>query len=220
MTHDRRWGLGRSRRVQRAIFAGLAGVLVLALPGAALAKAGAPAATAKAAATSTWKLTFSDEFTGSKLDTTKWGVYNGVPKGGTGRWDPSLAWVQAGMLVLRSKQIGGQWATSGVSNARAGSQKYGKWEVRFRIDAGNGIGYALLLYPASGAWPPEVDFAEDGGGTRQSTTATLHWAPGNQQSHATVAMNATVWHVMGVIVQPGYTQYTVDGVVFATMQRA
>src|SRR4051812_36330984 len=158
-----------------------------------------------------WKLTFSDDFNGSAVDSTKWGVYNGIPKGGVGRWDKSMTIVSGGMLILRAQKVNGEWLTGGVSNARAGSQKYGKWAVRFRISAANGIGYALLLYPGNGGWPPEVDFAEDGGGTRQSSMATLHWAPGNQQVHNTLKVDNTAWHTMGVVVAPGSTKYPLAG---------
>ena len=166
---------------------------------------------------STWKMTFSDDFNGSAIDTSKWGVYNGTPKGGVGRWDKSMTTVSGGMLHLRAQKVNGQWLTAGVSNARAGSQKYGKWAVRFRIASANGIGYALLLYPGNGGWPPEVDFAEDGGGARQSSMATLHWAPGNQQVHNTLKVDNTSWHTMGAIITPSYTQYTLDGVVWASV---
>jgi hypothetical protein len=48
---------------------------------------------------STFKLTFSDEFDGDKLDTTKWQAPE-MPRQGSCRWVPSLATVRDGALHL------------------------------------------------------------------------------------------------------------------------
>jgi hypothetical protein len=164
-----------------------------------------------------WTVTFADDFTGRDLDRHRWGRYRGRPGGAppSARWDPGHAVVRDGKLVLRGEKVGGEWLTAGVSMARAGSQTYGRWDVRFRIGRGNGVGYAVLMYPADGGWPPEIDFAEDGGGLRRSSQATLHWGEGNKTVHRSVSADFSVWHTVSVIWSKGSLRYLLDGQVWA-----
>ena len=69
----------------------------------------------------------------------------------------------------------------------------------------------------TGSWPPEIDFAEDGGGNRQTTTATLHYGSGNTQVQRSVNADFTQWHTLGVEWTPGKLVYTLDGQPWATV---
>lgn len=90
--------------------------------------------------------------------------------------------------------------------------------MRFRIDRGYGIGYALLLWPASEHWPPEIDFGEDGGGSRQRTTATVHYGAQNSTIARSVSVDFSRWHTLGVEWSPGVLAYTLDGRSWATVR--
>jgi hypothetical protein len=159
-----------------------------------------------------WKVSFADDFTAGGLDLSRWGRYEGRPGGAppTAVWERGNVAVRDGKLLLKGRQVGGRWVTAGVSMARAGSRTYGRWDVRFRIQRGNGVGYAILLYPADGGWPPEIDIAEDGGGRRTGTQASLHWGRDNQQLHRSVSADFTGWHTVGVIWEPGRLRYLLD----------
>lgn len=169
-----------------------------------------------------WREVFSDDFTGNQLDTNKWNTYEG-PAGGDPNtlWDQSHVYVHGGMLQLqnyRDKNDGNKWVSAGISSDVGLHQTYGKYLVRFRMDKGDGITGILLLWPANNQWPPEVDFAENGGGDRSSMTATLFYGANNQQIQNTVQADFTQWHTMGVEWTPGSLKYTLDGQVWASVQ--
>ena len=169
-----------------------------------------------------WRRVFSDDFNGTQLDPKKWGKYSGEPGGDPGGWwDPSHVVVANGMVSLlnyKDPRFGGRWVSGGMSSAVALHQEYGKYAIRFRVDAGQGIAYAILLWPSNNTWPPEIDFAEDGGGARQLSTATVHFNPGDDQLQRAVRADFTKWHTMGVEWTPDSLRYTIDGEVWATVK--
>lgn len=179
-----------------------------------------------------WTQVFADNFPGSTLG-SGWGAYQGQPGGDPGGWwDPSHVVVGNGMLQLQcyvdpahaNPSNQGGYVCGGVSSAPAVKQTYGRYDVRFRVDQGNGLAYVALLWPSgNGGWPPEVDFAEDGGGNRTQTTATLHCGSNGNDScqvQASVSADFSQWHTLGVEWTPGSLVYTLDGQTWATMTRS
>jgi beta-glucanase (GH16 family) len=166
-------------------------------------------------------LALCDDFAGVSLDRSKWGAYEGQPGGDPGGWwDPSHVVVHNGVLELqnyRDPKFGNRWVSGGVSSARALKQTYGLYLVRFRVDKGNGIGAILLLWPSTDSWPPEIDFAEDGGGDRSATTATLHYGSDNHQIQRSVTADFSQWHTIGVAWSAGQLSYILDNKVWATV---
>jgi beta-glucanase (GH16 family) len=170
-----------------------------------------------------WRLAFSDNFTNG-LNQDNWGLYEGQPGGDPGGWwDPSHVVVKNGVANLetyRDPNFGNKWVSGGMSSAYALHQMYGKYLVRFRATVGYGVSNVLLLWPSVGPWPPEIDFAEDGGTSstgRPSMTATLHYNADNEQIQSTVHADFTKWHTMGVEWTPGKLVYTLDGHTWATV---
>lgn len=194
---------------------GMPVALAVALPRAAPQRLGAQAP-------SVWRLVFFDDFSRG-LNRSRWGRYSGQPGGDPGGWwAPSHVRVKRGILTLatyRDPTFGGRWASGGVSSAPALKQTYGKYKVRVRIDRGRGVAFVALLWPSQGGWPPEVDFAENGGETRSRDhiTATLHFGPDNSQIQRTLWGHFTRWHVLGVEWTPGSLTYTIDGRVWAAV---
>jgi beta-glucanase (GH16 family) len=118
------------------------------------------------------------------------------------------------MLVLsayRDRSQGGRWVTGGVSSSPGLVQTYGKYLVRFRMDAGIGVSHALLLFPADNTWPPEVDFSENNGTGSVGVLATLHYGATDQHQFQRLDVNVTQWHTLGVEWLPGSLTFTVDG---------
>jgi beta-glucanase (GH16 family) len=163
-----------------------------------------------------WKQVFYDDFV-HRLDASRWGTYRGQPGGDPGGWyEPSHVVVKDGLLNLetyRDPRFGGKWVSGGLSSAPGLKQTYGRYEVRFRMDAGRGVGVALLLWPVADHWPPEIDFGEHGGETRarEHMTATLHYGSGNRQIQRTVHADFTHWQTLGVEWTPGKLVYTLNG---------
>jgi hypothetical protein len=171
-----------------------------------------------------WSLAFADNFTGDSLS-ARWFTYDGQPAGDPGGYfSSSHVHVGDGVLRLkgyRDRSFGGRWVTAGVQVVRSLRQTYGQYLVRFRVQNGQGIAYALVLWPASNRWPPEVDFAEDSGAApRRSTLATIHYADAagtHRMIHRSTAVDLTRWHTLGVKWTPGHITLTLDGTAWATV---
>ena len=165
---------------------------------------------------SRWHRVFADGF-GHGLSAARWGRYSGQPGGDPGGWwAPSHVVVRRGVLRLesyRDPRFGDRWVSGGVSSARALKQTYGRYELRFRMDAGRGVAGVLLLWPVRDHWPPEIDFAESGGTgpARNAMTATLHYEADNEQIQRTVHADFTRGHRIGVEWTPGRLVYRLDG---------
>jgi beta-glucanase (GH16 family) len=172
-----------------------------------------------------WRRVFADDFTGAALDAASWGAYSGQPQGDPGGWwEPSHTVVAGGAALLRTYRDpdrSGRWVSGGMSSAPGLKQTYGKYLVRFRMDRGYGVAPVLLLFPSADHWPPEIDFAEDGGAThvRDHTTATLHYGvrPNDRQIQRRVDADFTRWHTAGVEWTAGRLTYTLDGRPWATL---
>lgn len=179
-----------------------------------------------------WHMVFSDDFTGTSLNTNAWGTYSGQPGGDSGAWwDPSHVVVKDGELVLENfvdpAHDGGKsgiYVSGGVSSANALTQQYGKYLMRFRADGGLGIAQIGLLWPSNNSWPPEIDFDEDAGEdglARAHSTATYHCGSnGNdscQVAHTLSNVDLTQWHTIGVEWTAAGLVYTFDGQNWATV---
>jgi beta-glucanase (GH16 family) len=122
--------------------------------------------------------------------------------------------------TYRDPRYAGRWVSAGVSSAPALRQTYGKYEVRVRMDRGKGVAFVALLWPVRGVWPPEIDFAENGGETsaRDRIAATLHYGSDNSQLERMLRVDLTRWHTVGVEWLPGKLIYTIDGRQWAVLR--
>jgi beta-glucanase (GH16 family) len=151
-----------------------------------------------------------------------WGSYSGRPGGnGNGLWAHDHVAVRGDDLHLVGDWQNGTFVTGGLM-AKDFASTYGKYEVRFRVSKARGVKYALLLWPASGTWPSagEIDFAEDGGGHRTSTTGTVHYGASNSQVQHHVAADFTQFQTVGVEWTPGKIVYTLNGRPWGTVTGA
>jgi beta-glucanase (GH16 family) len=161
-----------------------------------------------------WHRVFADDFGGSTLN-SDWFTYEGQPSGdAAGYFSPNQVTVGGGLLNIagsRDPSRGNIYVTGGVSNRATAAQVYGKYEVRFRMDLGRGVAYALLLWPHTNVYPPEIDFAEDNGTNRRTNYASVHTSDGSPTLEHTVAGNFTQWHTAGMEWTPGHIVTTLDG---------
>ena len=169
-----------------------------------------------------WTRDYVDDFN-APLDVTKWGRYESSTNqsGMLSEYDLANVYTTNGSMVLKTYNAGGtDWRAGGVSGARGFSASQGKWTMRAKFDRAYGIGYAFLLYPKGGSWPPEVDIAEGtAGGPR--VMSTLHWSPTNlTDSRFKYGLDMTQWHTYGVILTDNKVEFTVDGGVWTTINNA
>ena len=167
-----------------------------------------------------WQLTYSTDFPGSSLP-SGWYAYNGEPGGDPdGNWDSSNVTVSNGtlnLLATPSAQGGVQFYNN--------PQTYGMYLVRMKGDyePDLDINNLAILWPAAqGVWPPEVDFFQDLGGTRQNFSASLHPGPDGNGGCCVIASptqdsDGTAWHTYGVQWTPSTLTYTIDGRVWASV---
>jgi beta-glucanase (GH16 family) len=182
-----------------------------------------------------WHQVYADDFTGSTLNTwSAWSTYQNGPvpsNPDTAYWSPSHAKVGNGMLTIvgsRDPAVSpdGRIVTEGLGLWKLPAQTYGKYEALVRMDSCSAVKYAWLLWPSWGGWPNtgEIDFAEDEGGSRTGTVASVLY--GNPDgSAATLPQNRLTpsrpmsdWHVVGVEWTPGSVRYTLDGALWGTVQ--
>lgn len=204
--------------------AAMAGTLLLLAAGCSTSSRGHPprmhvASAHQADGPSPWRLVYFDDFRHG-LSPSYWGKYSGQPGGDPGgRWAPSHVVVVHGLLDLptyRDPQFRGRWVSGGLSSALAVRQVYGKYEVRVRMDPGYGVAGAVLLWPASNRWPPEVDLWETGGAhaDRDQAAATVHHGAQNTFVQRQIHARFTTWHTVGVEWLPSSLSFTLDGRTF------
>jgi hypothetical protein len=167
-----------------------------------------------------WRQVLAEDFNGTTLP-SGWGKYYGEPGSEKdGWWEPSHVTVGNGAMHLNGYKDGGRWVTGGVMNSHAAQTRYGKYEVRFRMTKGVGVKYAILLWPHSDNWPVdgEIDFAEDGGGNRSHTSATMHYGTTDRIIQREIfGQDFSQWHTVGVEWTPGKIVYTLDGKPWGTV---
>lgn len=155
-----------------------------------------------------WTPVFLDDFNGSSVDTTKWGVYEGRGNAGIGTRVRSAVTVNNGELQINATGT----ASGGMGSKYSGT--YGLYEVRARVDKNTSYNTAVLLWPKSEKWPEggEIDiseiFARDNA-TRMGSFA--HWGSDNQQVYHFENADFTQWHTFGVDWQADHLTYYLDG---------
>lgn len=166
-----------------------------------------------------WTQDFVDDF-GGPLNTATWSRYESTTNQANmlSEYDRTNVYTENGNMVLRTYNAGGvDWRAGGVSANPGFAAAQGKWVIRARFERAPGLGYAFLLYPRGGGWPPEVDIAEGtAGGPR--VMSTLHWSPSNlTDSRFKSGIDMSKWHTYGVILSDDKVQFTIDGAVWTTI---
>lgn len=180
-----------------------------------------------------WTLAWSDEFTGNKLDSSKWSI--GLPwtgDDGTNRHhnnqyasviaDEDVS-VHDGCLWLTSRRAevpnpkGGSYHfTEGlITTSGKFKQTYGYYVMRAKLPTEAGPGSWPAFWMLSEGWPPEMDILEYWGSNNRTHQGTVvKTAKENQRwdSHHESEVSLAGWHTYGMQWGPGYQIYDVDGV--------
>ncbi len=134
-------------------------------------------AAATAHAQDGWTPTFTEEFDGTGIDTTRWNTsvqhnYNGELQ----TYVDSALLVQDGFLRVSATMTTSIPYTSGwIDTQGKFSQLYGYFEIRCKMPAGQGFWPAFWLLPEDGSWPPEIDVVEFLGHDPNTVYFTNHW---------------------------------------------
>jgi Beta-glucanase/Beta-glucan synthetase len=167
-----------------------------------------------------WRQAFTDDFTGTTLSRA-WITYEGEPAADPGGYfKPSHVEVSGGLLTIgawREPEHHNLYVTGGISNRHTFASAYGRYDIRFRMDRGTGIAYALLLWPLDNRYPPEIDIAEDNGRDRSILYSAVHPAAGGRTILNEVPGDFTDWHTVSLEWTPGSLVFTLDGEPWATV---
>ncbi|TWF79561.1 beta-glucanase (GH16 family) [Pseudonocardia hierapolitana] len=155
-----------------------------------------------------WRLVFSDDFDGTRLDPTVWNRYNSVGGFGNGFRRPEAITVEDGMLRITARGN----VSGGMNHER--SQRYGRWEFRARTDKGRGRGSAILLWPDSldKEADGELDMMEVPREDRSQAHFVIHYSAQNKLAGNKVAGDFSQWHTFAMDWLPNRITWYVDGV--------
>jgi beta-glucanase (GH16 family) len=130
-----------------------------------------------------WQLVFSDEFSGSGVDSSKWHTtywWGGWKGEEQQEYVPSGVTLSGGAAHLTARPrpghkypyTSGMLATWGRFNLSRGTVV----EARVKTPAGVGLWPAVWLHTVSGHWPPEIDILETRGFEPSTWLLSAHWA--------------------------------------------
>lgn len=177
-----------------------------------------------------WRLTFHDEFDGSKLDESKWmdRYWHGRTHANHEQeyYAPDGYTVSDGQLHLnanpvasgaRDKTKGMPYTSGMVSSYGKFSQKYGWFEIRARFPRGKGYWPAFWLLPENRSWPPEIDILEILGHEPAIAHFTVHFRDAQRRhrddTHQWTGPDFSKgFHTFACDWEPGLIVWYVDGI--------
>jgi beta-glucanase (GH16 family) len=136
-----------------------------------------------------WTLTWSDEFSGSELDLTKWKYDLGQGQNGWGNGEyqtytkrPENIKLDTGNLVITALNVpfgGANFSSARIKTQGLFAQKYGRFEARIKTPYGPGIWPAFWMLGeniSEVGWPRcgEIDILEIRGQMPNTVFGTLH----------------------------------------------
>ena len=180
-----------------------------------------------------YKLVFDEEFDGKTLDRSVWNVELHEPGWVNEEWQEywdseENIYLEDGHLVLKPVQkkdtMGSGAFTSGRVNTMGKHEfKYGFFESRLKVPAGNGFLPAFWLMTGDeqkyGQWPVcgEIDIMEVLGDAVNQNHGTIHFGLPHKQDQGTyqpvkLTNFSTDYHTYGLEWMPGKMVWYVDGV--------
>lgn len=175
-----------------------------------------------------WKLTWSDEFNGSRIDTSKWSPC----ERGTSDWnntmvrDPRCYKIGSGTLRLigivnpDKKKDAAPFLTGGITSQGKFRFQHGRIEIRARFKSARGAWPALWLLGETGGWPRcgEIDLMEHLNFEKKvHQTIHTHYAnqtpggAGNPPKGGSAAIDPDRWNTYGAEWDSGKIVFTVNG---------
>ncbi|WP_152445641.1 carbohydrate binding domain-containing protein [Bacillus sp. THAF10] len=196
-----------------------------------------------------WQLVWEDHFEGSELDQSKWSHDTGngfvqpdgnyVPGWGNEElqyYQEENVKVEGGNLILTGKnetasdQYGTYDYTSGKVHTKGKfNQKYGKFEAKIKLPAGQGYWPAFWMMPEEdkyGGWAAsgEIDIMEAAGEDVNKVGGAIHYGsqwPNNTYTakdyHFGEGSDITQFNVYSVEWEPGEIRWYVNGELFQTL---
>jgi len=180
----------------------------------------------------TWSLSWSEEFSGSTLNTETWNYDIGTGNWGWGNNElqyyttsPQNLYLENGVAHFVAKQQ--TFGTSNYTSARINSSgkfnfTYGRLEARIKIPMGQGLWpafWGLGQNINQVGWPScgEIDIMEHVN-NNDYINGTLHWDQnGHQYNGSTISFDPNVFHQYMIEWDENKIQWYLDGILFKTI---
>ena len=184
-----------------------------------------------------YKLLWSDEFDGSKMDAKKWN-YEPHEPGWTNNelqeytTSTENVFVRDGKLVLKAiktQKDGKDYYTSGkVTGQNKTDFQYGKVVVSAKVPEGQGLWPAIWMMPKDesfyGQWPKcgEIDIMESLGNETTKSYSTIHYGEPHAEQQGTIVKEgaesfSAKFHEYSVEWEPGEMRFYTDGELILTV---
>ncbi len=190
-----------------------------------------------------WKLVWSDDFDGQKLNYSKWGVEVNAFGGGNNELQlytdrSENVRVENGNLVIEARHdkpnVTGtmrEYSSGRVRTKHRGDWKYCRVEVRAKLPQGKGIWPAIWMLPTDekyGGWAAsgEIDIMEMVGHEPNKVLGTLHYGgkwPKNTHSGTSFELGtgsfSDSFHTFATEWEKGEIRWYVDGKLYQTQNK-
>ncbi|HBN79329.1 MAG TPA: glucan endo-1,3-beta-D-glucosidase [Planctomycetaceae bacterium] len=190
-----------------------------------------------------WKLVWQDEFEGKSLNYQQWETEVNAFGGGNQELQiytdrPKNVRVQNGKLVLEAHRdnagIAGtvrEYSSGRVRSKHRGDWKYGRFEIRAKLPAGQGLWPAIWMLPTDekyGTWASsgEIDIMEFKGQEPKTVLGTLHYggqwpknAYSGDQFELKLGSFTEEFHTFAIEWEEGEIRWYVDGELYQTQSK-
>jgi len=163
-----------------------------------------------------WALTFSDEFEGDTLDEAKWSTNWGRSNEALTHYLRDRLDVDGGHLRISAVHGGAPsdrpWSSGLIMSRDSHEQRYGRFEMRAKVPAGQALWPAFWLLP-KGAGEPEIDVMEHIGQEPNRVYMTVHGYGPEQEQRTFDGPDFTAgYHTYAVEWTEGLLVWKIDGV--------
>lgn len=190
-----------------------------------------------------WKLIWQDEFEGKSLNYQQWETEVNAFGGGNQELQiytdrPQNVRVEDGHLVLEAHRdnagIAGtvrEYSSGRIRSKHRGDWKYGRFEIRAKLPAGQGLWPAIWMLPTDekyGTWASsgEIDIMEFKGQEPKTVLGTLHYGgqwPNNAYSGDKIELKqgsfTEDFHTFAIEWEAGVIRWYVDGKLYQTQTK-
>lgn len=178
-------------------------------------------------AQTTWQLIWSDEFSGTSLNTGNWSYEFGNGGWGNNEWQyytnaSENIEVSDGSLMITARHEGTgatEYTSARIISKNLFEFEYGKVEARMKLPLGQGLWPAFWTLGANideVSWPEcgEIDIMEHVS-NEYMTHGAVHWENnGHSYTGNGVNLDPTEFHVYGIIWEENLIRWFVDGIQF------
>ena len=167
-----------------------------------------------------WELTFEDNFEGDELDTDLWDTGYKAGDHEAQYYVEDAFELEDGILRIRAeeRQVRDREYASGILTTQdIFDQTYGRFTIRAKVPAGQGLWPAFWLLPSSENYPLEIDVFEILGHEPDTAHMTNHWRgdDGRSTFHTRGSQGpdfSQEFHVFEIIWRPGEIVWFINGV--------